>query len=322
MGASVSFPACGVALVYDVQKRSQLSGEQPPSNSEQQPPRAGHQQRDWKGRLLCFALPWTFFRPAKPDLDRYQRQKIERLRGALVENPAAISAARGGLSRAWLSWRAVAFSGRRQRVQAAGAAHDRERCHGSLKVAQGRGSRPPGRHDAQLENTVSRSCVDPGRQADCGNTFYPALISFTGRRSNISMRGSFRPGAFASRSTTATVTTACTRESRFNPGFVEQQRLRPDKQQLLQLRSQLAHRHFRATGPRLRPLAKSDGVQRRQRRRDVGWPEEAMRLPAEGRISAAACGPRRRSGLRLPLVPEAEGGLLGPQAWSDRRTEN
>ena len=47
---------------------------------------AGHQQGDWKGRLLCFALPWGFFRPAKPKIwivTNYE--KIERLRGALVE---------------------------------------------------------------------------------------------------------------------------------------------------------------------------------------------------------------------------------------------
>ena len=117
-------------------------------------------------------------------------------------------------------------------------------------------------------------------------------------------------GIRPSQSTTATVTTACTKKPvRSSFGTTT-----PSSRQTTIATTTPAIGALILSRNRAAPPAthrQSDGVRRRQRRGDVGSPEETMRLPAEGRISAAACGPRRRSGLR-PLVPEAKRGLLGP----------
>ena len=139
-------------------------------------------------------------------------EKIERLRRALVENPAAISAAGEG-------YQGLGYRG----VQLHFLDDDNE-----FKL-------PPQFMIANDATEASRSLRDVARglleamtrhskipfpdhvltpvDKRIRNTFYPALISFTGRRSNISMCGSFHPGAFASRSTTATVTIACTKKA-------------------------------------------------------------------------------------------------------------
>ena len=77
-------------------------------------------------------------------------EKIERLRGALVENPAAISAAGEGYQGPGYRGVQLHFLDDDNEYKLPPQLMIAKRRHASVKVAQGRGSRPPGRHDARL----------------------------------------------------------------------------------------------------------------------------------------------------------------------------
>ena len=95
-------------------------------------------------------------------------EKIERLRGALVENPAAISAAGEGYQ--GLGYRGVQLhflddDNEFKLPPQFMIANDATEASRSLRDVA-RGLLEGMTRDS--ENTVSRSCVDPGRQADLG----------------------------------------------------------------------------------------------------------------------------------------------------------